>query len=215
MVLFLFNVKRQRGKGLWVIFIYLAYCFINEAINTYFNQFRHITDYFFFNVFTIIEYTLLTYYIYRLVKNGVFRRIMITLSVSFYLISVLLFLGSKEDTIDSIMCGSEFILLIIYSIYYLFEQMRKPDHIFFYAIPEFWIIVAILLYFSGTFFLFTYAQSLIKDTSFMLQYAVINSSFYILKNILWGVAMCVRGGDQSTLPKIDYSSFDEHLNLNR
>lgn len=210
MVLMLLNLKKQKGIGPWVIFIYLAYCAANESVNAYLTYFRHTINYFFFNVFTIVEYTLLTYYIYRLIKNSVFKKVILVLSVAFYLLSIVLFLGSKEDTIDSIMASSEFILLIVFSIYYLFEQMRKPDHIFFYAIPEFWIIVAILLYFSGTFFLFTYAQSLIEDKSFVFQYSVINSSFYILKNLLWGVAMSVKGGDDKRpLPKIDYSSLEQ------
>jgi hypothetical protein len=123
------------------------------------------------------------------------------------------FFHSHYDSLTNVL---ESILLIIYAIFYFFEQIRKPDHIFFYAIPEFWIIVAILLYFSGTFFIVLYAQSQLEKASFKLQYSVINNAFDILKNLLLGVAMIMQSEDKNNnISRIDFSSLDEHLNLNR
>lgn len=77
--------------------------------------------------------------------------------------------------------------------------------------------MGILLYFSGTFFIVLYAQGKLEsDESFKLQYSVINTAFDILKNLLFGVAMMVKGGDQSNkISRIDFNNLDEHLNLNR
>lgn len=177
---------------------------------------KHITLYLLFNLFNIVEYGLITYYIYRLVKNGAFKTVMIALSAAFILLAGFRMARSSNDTFDSLSLTLESIFLIIYSIYYLFEQMRSPDHLFFYSIPDFWIIVGVLLYFSGTFFINIYAQSMIKDESFQFQYQLINPAFYILKNVLFAVAMFVNGGGpKSKLSSIDFSNLDEHLNLNR
>jgi hypothetical protein len=76
--------------------------------------------------------------------------------------------------------------------------------------------VAILLYFSGTFFIILYAQSQIENDSFQFQYSVINNAFDILKNLLLGLAMIMQSGDKNNnISRIDFSNLDEHLNLNR
>jgi hypothetical protein len=174
--------------------VYLIYCFVNELFNTYFNQTRSIQEFLLWNIFDIVEYSLLTFYIRRLIRNKSIKQGITVISAGFLLIAFIFTIRTWSSNVyNSFVGGLGSILLIFYSIIYLFEQIRKPDHLFFYAIPEFWIIVAILLYFSGTFFFF----SLSEDNSFTLQYALINSSFYILKNLLLAVAMCVKGDDQS------------------
>lgn len=150
-------------------------------------------------------------------RHKQFRIIILAFSVVFLSVSIFNitrpFFHSHYDSLTNVL---ESILLIIYAIFYFFEQIRKPDHIFFYAIPEFWVIVAILLYFSGTFFIDLYAQSQLENKAFELQYSLINTAFYILKILLLGVAMIMQSGDKNNnISRIDYSNLDEHLNLNR
>lgn len=212
----LLRKKSLKGRGLWVIFIYLCYCIVTEAVNSYYNQVFSQNSYFNFNLFTIIEYILLTMYIRRIVRNKTFRTIILVTMVLFIPYATYNLVGRYSNEFDSLSSSLESILLLIYAIFYLFEQITKPSHIFFYAIPEFWVIVAILLYFSGTFFLDLYAQGqLDSNVVFKYQYQVINAAFNILKNLLLGVAMVVKDNvEDNNFPKIDYSH-DEHLNLNR
>lgn len=194
----------------------MCYGVATELVNSYYNEVLHIIPQFNFNLFDIVEYCLLTYFIYRIIRNKPFRLIILVLSFVFLAIAIFditrPFFHSHYDSLTNVL---ESILLIIYAIFYFFEQIRKPDHIFFYAIPEFWIIVAILLYFSGTFFIVLYAQSQIENDSFKLQYSVINNAFDILKNLLLGVAMIMHGDKNNNISRIDFSNLDEHLNLNR
>jgi len=217
-ILLLFTRKRHRGKGLWVISIYLFYNLITELINTYYNHRFHENFYLNWNFFNIVEYCLLAFFIRALLRNKTLKILILVFSLLFLVIAFTnIFSGAYRDDYDSVTNGLESILLIIYSIFYLFEQISRPDHIFFYSIPEFWIIVAILLYFSGTFFFNTYAHDLIKSSkSFQDQYSAINNAFEILKSLLFGVAMVVKGDAPiNNAPRIDYSNLDEHLNLNR
>lgn len=190
-LLLLRPIKWRKTKGLWVIFVYLIYCFLNEILNSYFNQILHYTNFFLFNIFTIIEHLLLSYYAFCFIKNTLCRRLIVVLSFCFLIWASIHTVNSPHD-FDSISSSVGSILLILYSIYYFFEQLRNPSHLFFYSSTEFWVFVAILLYFSGIFFLFTYTENLISNPSFIIQYTLINCSFYILKNILLGVAMYVK-----------------------
>jgi hypothetical protein len=142
---------------------------------------------------------------------------MIICSVGFVVLATIhLFEPFFRENYDSVANVLECILLIFYAIFYFFEQIKQPSHLFFYAIPEFWIIVAILLYFSGTFFIVLYAQSQSESKSFQYSSLVINSVFDILKNMLLGLAMLMRNADKkNNIPRNQYSGLDEHLNLNR
>ncbi len=190
---------------------------VTEIINSYYNQVKHQDWYFNFNLFTIVEYCLLTYFIYRLIRSKVLRTIILVMSVVYLVISIYDIIGPDFNSYDALSSSLETLFLILFSVFYLFEQISKPDHIFFYAIPEFWVIVAILIYFSGTFFLVNYAQSLLKNESTKVQYSLINTTFDLLKSLLLSVAMVVKGGDKKNnqFSRIDFGNLDEHLNLNR
>jgi hypothetical protein len=60
-----------------------------------------------------------------------------------------------------------------------------------YQLPSFWISVALLVYFSGNFFLFLYSKSMMGKSDFNKQYTFINSSITIIKNVLLGIAIIV------------------------
>lgn len=90
------------------------------------------------------------------------------------------------------MTGVETVLIIAMCIYYFFDQLKQPNTLLIYSSINFWIIIAFLIYLSGTFFLYLYADNARMDKAFRMQYYLINSSFYILKNILLAIAMLMK-----------------------
>jgi hypothetical protein len=78
-------------------------------------------------------------------------------------------------------------------LYYFYEQLREDTStLLIYTTHNFWIIIAFLIFFSGTFFLYIYAENVVNDKAFQNQYAVINSGFNLLKSILFSVAMLMK-----------------------
>ena len=78
------------------------------------------------------------------------------------------------------------IIILFYSILFLFDLIQKPEIEFVYATFEFWIIVGIMIYFSGTFFLFLQIQRLTREE--LESFWAINLVGNILKTILFGIA---------------------------
>ena len=58
-----------------------------------------------------------------------------------------------------------------------------------YVIIEFWLGVALLLYFSGNFFLFLYSRSMINDKDFLITYKIVYITIIIIKNIFLFIAI--------------------------
>jgi hypothetical protein len=80
-------------------------------------------------------------------------------------------------------------LVIFFALIYFYCQLNNPENLFVYASPSFWIVVAILLFKAGTFFLFLYANSL--DQHDLANFYVFDSIFYIIQNLLFAIAFLV------------------------
>lgn len=70
--------------------------------------------------------------------------------------------------------------------------MSDATSTFIYNSPVFWIVVALIVYYAGTFFPFIYAQSHMKEDTFVSDYDLIHDTLYTIKNIIFGLAMLMK-----------------------
>ncbi len=188
-ILFVLFFKRNKEGGLWVIFLYCMCSFFADGAYRYF---EHQPDYFFYiySSFTIIEYTLFSLFIYLTFKEKVFKYILIICSLFFYGIAILNIIHKNQESFDSISASLESIMIIVYGIFFLYEQVKDPSIFYVYYSKKFWIIMAFLLYLSSTLFLFIYAATFTRpDQS---TYWVINSVFDIIKNLLFAISFVMK-----------------------
>ena len=89
---------------------------------------------------------------------------------------------------DSLPTGIEAIILIIFSILCLLEILNSND---IFKKSKTWISFGIIIYFSGSFFLFILSSSNLKYEAFANDYAMIVSIFNIVKNLLFSTAVIV------------------------
>lgn len=90
---------------------------------------------------------------------------------------------------DSIPIGVETILVLIFSIYFLFEEINNPNIIFLYNNYRFWIIVGFMIYLAGSFFIYILANFLSRPQ--LLFYWQFIDVFLILKNIFFTIGILV------------------------
>lgn len=79
--------------------------------------------------------------------------------------------------------------MIIAIIYFYFELMQEIVLLPVYTVMEFWIATALIIYFSGNFFLFVYSKTMIGEESFQVTYKFIYSSTIILKNTIISISI--------------------------
>jgi len=108
-------------------------------------------------------------------------------------------------------------------LYYFYDELKQATTDLIYTTKNFWIIIAFLIFSSGTFFLYIYAENMVlHDNSFRMQYVIINSSFIILKNILFSIAMIIKPKEtlmQTNFPdekslSSDFNGIQPFKNLN-
>lgn len=186
--------NRIREWHLWVIFFYCLYSFGNDYLIIY--RFKHHLTYKkFLFTFTIIEYLVFAGFLWSILKNELLRKILLGVSIAFTLFCLYpLLIRPKIGNFDSVQTSIEAIVVIIFSLIYLFEEINKPQVAFIYSSYKFWVIIGMFLYMAGTFFLFIYASTLsAKEVN---SYWIINYISNILKNVLFALAIVIHAKER-------------------
>ena len=183
-VFYLLFLKRNRGEGLWVIFLYCVLSLLTELV--YYLVKTQVV----FSGFTIVEFTLFSFFFYSSLQERKFKYIPIIGAVLFYAIAIGSLATKSVQAFDSLAASVEAILVIIYCILLLYEQIRDPSIVFVYNTKKFWVIIAFFLYFSATLFLFIYTSTLSEEQR--SSYWLINNFFEMLKNILFCISFIMK-----------------------
>jgi hypothetical protein len=186
-IFYLVFLKRNKGEGLWVIFLYCILSVLTEVLGGMMNL-RAI-----FACYNIVQFSLFSLFFYLSLKEKKFKYIPIAGAVIFYVIAIRNFDNSGFDSFSVSLAS---IFFIPYCVLLLYEQMRDSSIEFVYYDKKFWIVVAFLLYFSGTLFLYIYINTLSEQQR--SSYWQINNFFEILKNILFCISFIMKKRDKSS-----------------
>lgn len=152
-----------------------------------------------------LEYLLIYYFfrtIYQLPSSKKFLNISLFVFWTFWFASSLfvpIYLFNSYGN------GVESIFVIILTLIYFFEELKKPQALFIYSQPQFWGVIGFFLFFAGSFFVFLYKQTHKQDQAFFEQYRYIHASFFILRSFLFSIAMFIKS-EKITIPN-ERSSF--------
>jgi len=187
-LLFLIHFKRTKAeKGLWVISLY---CVCDLAVNISTPYLQHDLIFPLYTFFTLVEYLLFAYFLWLLIKSEPFKKFMIGASIAYTIFLITYYITTTEfRSVDSLPIGVETILILVYSFYYLFEQLNEPGQVFIYAKYPFWIIAGLMLYLGGSFFIYIFANQVEKAV--LDNYWTFTMIFYIIKNILFSIAILI------------------------
>lgn len=151
---------------------------INPLLNKAFSNFLG------YRLYTVIEFVLLIYYFKLLFESKTVNRIISFLAVTFLAVSLVDLFVTQAHSFDSIPVALQGLIVITFCLFYLHKAIQELELISISASPNFWIITSLLIYFSGTFFLFALSQQNISDKNFSLTYSILIQTFTIIKNIL-------------------------------
>ena len=216
LVFFLLFKLNKNEKLLRVILFYILYCIANEGVNFYLQHTRN-DFHILFSLFTIVEYSFFCYFFYLVLPKNSIKKIVPVIWLAFILFAVIdFFFVNEMNAFDSFTSGIESLIIILFCIYYLFIQIKGSNSLLIYSTFNFWIIIAFLIYSSGTFLLYLLTNSLKEDIYFQKLYFIINISFNILKNILLSIAIAMKTTNSKQLtpsfPDLDDDVFFRHKN---
>jgi hypothetical protein len=119
------------------------------------------------------------------------KRLLIILAICFSVFAFYDLFVNKGDSFDSVPTVLECLIIIGFSIWYFWEQLKNPSKLFLYNTFQFWIVVGFILFFSGTFFAFIYGQRNSQSPDFQGTFKKIMIAFGFIENILFLIAFII------------------------
>jgi len=174
--------KENINKGLWVIFLYTVLVALNDIVLFNFIPDEHSNI--LFSTFTLVEYFSFSLFLGFHTENKRFKQMLTIVFVLFTIFICTYFLIVPFDFIDSIPIGVETILVIGFSVYFLYEMVNKST-ILLYNTTEFWIITGFLIYLAGSFFIYLYANQVPENE--LYKFFFVTFIFNTIKNIFIAV----------------------------
>jgi hypothetical protein len=184
-VWFIFIFERtKKDKKIQVIALY---CICALVLN-YINQVLPKSEkYLFYTFYTIVEYLIFCSFFWKVIISRKMKNMLIYLSAAFIAFIIGFTFLANHTYFDSVSIGIETILIILYSFYFLYQEMKETKEAFIYSKYTFWIMSGMLIYLSGSFFIYIFATQL--NPSFLYNYWFITNAFYIFKNVFFAIAI--------------------------
>ena len=184
LTLFFFSKKKQ--NGLWLIAFYLFYSMLTDLVLNKLSLKFFNSEIYSYRLFTIVEFTVLSFYLLKELVSDKFRLFIKISSLVFGAFVLFDLMTGTLNEFDSIPTGVESILILCSSLLVLYERIIKNEE---YNVSSIWISVGIVLFFSGTFFLFILSESNFNDSAFSETYSYILASFKIISYILFSIGI--------------------------
>ena len=180
-----FSIKKKTN-GLWLLAIYLFYSILTDLVLNKLSLKYFQSEIYSYRLFTIIEFFLLSIYLFKELISSNYRTFIKISSIIFSLFVVFDIATGTLNEFDSIPTGVESILILSSSVLLLYERIIKNED---YNVSSIWISIGLVLFFSGTFFLFILSESNFNNSGFSKTYSYILASFKIISYCLFSVGM--------------------------
>lgn len=197
----MFSLFFKRNREAWarVIFFYVLYSLANDTClfilprddNYYKLTYTLLIGY------TLIEYSLFAFFIWKISETKIISSIILICSILFYFFIFYYYFSEKTQSFDSLSASVESILILVYCICYLFEQLNKPQVIFIYETSGFWFVIGMMVYLAGNFFLFVQASDL--PESVRDNFWKINLICNTFKNVFFAIAFIIPEEESSKI----------------
>ncbi len=143
----------------------------------------------YFGSFTVVEFLFFAYFIAANILNKRFKWFLVITAIAFVIFNLAYSYITNFRIVDSVPIGIETIFIFLYAFCYLFEQTSVELETFIYQRFQFWIIIGILLYLAGSFFIYVLANQVDRET--LDDYWFLTNGLFVLKNILFAVGIFV------------------------
>lgn len=178
----IFCVKGS-NKNIFLFLLLLASVAVEAVVRLF--EYQNQNHFILYHFFTPVEYTLINLYFFYSIRLRIIRKIILLSIVLFWIFSIYTFTNTSLLNFPSIANSIEsFVLIVSSTLALLTLEPGKEKSI--YSVPEFWISLAVLFYFTGTFF-FNGAYNYLKSHNLKVardNFTIINSVFNYLFYVL-------------------------------
>ncbi len=171
-------------KGFWVIFFYSIASLVSDVFLSS-SEWASSHKFFMWNIFTIVEYILLSYFFYLTITQRSIRLLIVVISIIYFILFIVLNKSIHDQFNSFLSFVSQVIILILCLVYFISSTKHNTESLDILN-PLFLVVFALLLYVASTLFLFIIANHL--SESELNKYWRITNFSNILMNLLFSAA---------------------------
>lgn len=184
---------------MWFLAGFIIYSLISAFFLTKIIQSISNKEYLSYRIFTIVEGLSFMTIFYTIISSTKIKKIIPILVSIFLIISLFDLSQTNAESFDSLPTVVECLILIALSIFYFYEQLTDSSSLFLYNTANFWIIVGVILFFSGSFFVFIYAQNNAHLPGFNTTFKLIMGISSLIENILFLIAFIIAKNESKSI----------------
>jgi hypothetical protein len=196
-LLILISLKRNE-KAKWVVFYFTIFITFHNVLYASILKRNENLGELFNHLFIPVEFLFISYYFYSFLKLKQYKKIVLFLSLFFFLLWLIFLIKNPHAKFDSVVNGIESLFIILFSILFYYEQIKYPVTFFIYMKSTFWVSSGFFLFACITFFVFIYRQAAWHEEGFIYQYAYIHALSGILRNILFSISTIIPSENSSS-----------------
>jgi len=179
-----FNKAKPRSVLLIVGGYGVTFFFLNHYFQ-YLQGFLHRSLYYF--IYTLLEYVTFASLIFINIKSKKARFWGICISILFTVFLYLFNFVVRFKSFDSIPIATETLVLLVFSIYFFYEQFKDASSLYIYNHYCFWFTIGILIYLCGSLFIYVFGDQLTPEQ--VNQFWFFTYVVEIIKNLLFTIAI--------------------------
>lgn len=138
---------------------------------------------FYYGFVTLFEFIFFAAFIRTGIRNTTCKKVLTFSTIAFIFFLLIYTPNAKFVRIDSIPIGVETILILLFSFYYLFEQVNSETIEPLFNNYRFWILLGMLIYLAGSFFIYIFTSQLPYEQ--VMVYWRFIDVFLIIKNLFF------------------------------
>jgi hypothetical protein len=161
-----------------------------------------------YSLFTVLETIAFVTFLFLELKNQHVKKALTMIGLCFLIFNFLFPMLYNEKLIDSVQIGVETIIILVFSFYYLYEETNDTSTLYIYSTSQFWVIIGMVLYLSGSFFIYLFADSIGEAQA--KKYWPFTNVFSVMKNLFFAIAIIINSKPPKKLPmsELEFSSLN-------
>ncbi|QOI98240.1 MAG: hypothetical protein HRU69_12420 [Flammeovirgaceae bacterium] len=177
---------RSISPELWPIVLILIFSLVADIISVVIIH-HGLNSLLIGNIFLLIQFSLLAYLFKKqsyFIKTSL---IVYVFFVIFFTFNIIFYEGPwKLNSASNVLAS---IILITFSMYYLYRLLHDLPVLHIHKLPMLWICFAILVYYGGNFFLFLAGNYLSETPAFQRSVWILHNLLNVIKNLLFAIAL--------------------------
>lgn len=140
----IFKWKSIRKTPLWIFLPFLIYSLLNEVTTTALYSFTSINFRYLYNIYCIVSFFVYLYWFDRILKLKLWKWIVTLVFLGAVVYDVITSDSLKQLIKTALLVQA--IILLIFSVIYFVRLLNKEEVVHYQLIPEFWIILGLLVF---------------------------------------------------------------------